>query len=211
MVVEYYDNHDLAIYNGYSFRRDKKTGYYLSSKPIGKHRKRLHVYVFECENGKITKGYEVHHKDHDKDNNEPDNLILLIKKEHLLLHSDELTAQQKEKRRKNIIERAMPKAKEWHGSKEGKDWHSKHAKEIYENLPLSKYTCTFCGADFETKNVYADSQNRFCSNKCKSAYRRKMGFDNIEMECAYCGARFITNKYSGSKYCEYHRNRKNRV
>lgn len=43
-MVQYFENGDLAFFNGVYFRRDKKTGYFLSST---KPRKRLHVYVWE--------------------------------------------------------------------------------------------------------------------------------------------------------------------
>lgn len=52
-MVEYQENGDLAIINEYKFRRDKKTGYYLSTRLIGKKRKRLHIYVWELINGAI--------------------------------------------------------------------------------------------------------------------------------------------------------------
>ena len=209
--IEYYENGNIATYNGYLFRRDKKSGYYLSSQKIGKKRKRLHVYVYEIEVGAIPKGYEVHHKDLDKNNNDIGNLELLTKKEHLKIHGELLTDDVREQRRKNVVEKAMPKAKEWHHSKEGKEWHSEHAKIVFENLPENKYKCTFCGKEYKTKNIYSKESNTFCSNKCKSAYRRASGVDNVERECAYCGCKFIANKYSSAKYCKKHRNIKNRI
>ena len=209
--LEYFENGDIATYNGYLFRRDKKTGYYLSSRKIGTRRKRLHVYIYECEKGEIPKGFDVHHKDTDKSNNDISNLELLVKREHAKEHGRLLSDEDRENRRKNLIENAMPKAKEWHKTKGGKEWHSKHAIEVYKNLPLIKYTCTFCGKEFETKNVYSKGSNKFCSNKCKSAFRRASGIDDVEKECAYCGCKFVGNKYSNVKYCEKHRNKKNRV
>lgn len=65
-MIQYVDNGDLAIFDGLSFRKDKKTGYYLNAKT----HKRLHVYVWEHFNGTIPKGYEIHHKDFNKKNNE---------------------------------------------------------------------------------------------------------------------------------------------
>lgn len=43
--------------------------------------------------------------------------------------------------------------------------------------------------------------DKFCSNNCKSAYRRKSGVDNEERICKICGEIFITNKYSKAKVC----------
>ena len=53
-------------FNGLKFTRDDKTGYYLNSTI----EKRMHRYVWEFYNGPIPKGYDIHHKDEDKANNE---------------------------------------------------------------------------------------------------------------------------------------------
>lgn len=45
-----------VIYNGYRFVKDKKTGYYLSTKKIDGKRERLHRYVYRCEVGDILPG-----------------------------------------------------------------------------------------------------------------------------------------------------------
>ncbi len=59
----------------------------------------LHRYIWEKHNGcKIPKGYVVHHKDEDTENNEPSNLILMTRAEHIalhhkgMIHSDEVRA-----------------------------------------------------------------------------------------------------------------------
>lgn len=209
--IVYYDDGDVAAYNGYLFRRDKKTGYYLSGKKIEDKRKRLHIYVYETEKGSIPKGYAVHHIDFDKNNNDISNLMLLTRSEHERLHGRCLTDEQKQRRRDNLNDRARPKAIEWHKSKEGKKWHSKHGKDVFCNLPIKTYKCSYCGKEFQTKNAYSKTSNTFCSNNCKSAFRRASGIDNIKRECAICGAEFTTNKYSYAKYCEKHRRGKNRV
>ena len=45
MKITYKDGY--AYVDGYKFRKDSKTGYYLSSKKIDGRRPRLHVYVWE--------------------------------------------------------------------------------------------------------------------------------------------------------------------
>ena len=73
-MVQYVDDGDLACFDGLSFRRDKRTGYFLNAKT----HKRLHVYVWEYYNGsEVPKGYHVHHKDFNKGNNEIENLVLM--------------------------------------------------------------------------------------------------------------------------------------
>jgi sugar lactone lactonase YvrE len=67
-------------FNGIKFTRDEKTGYYLNSTI----RKRLHRYVWEFYNGKIPEGYQIHHKDKDKSNNDISNLELMPFSAHVL-------------------------------------------------------------------------------------------------------------------------------
>jgi hypothetical protein len=45
------------------------------------------------------------------------------------------------------------------------------------------------------------STSRFCSNKCKSRWRRRSGLDDVERICEYCGKAFKVNKYKPTKYC----------
>lgn len=202
--LEYYDNGDLACYNGYSFRKDKKTGYYLSSKKIGNSRKRLHRYIWETENDlQIPKGYDIHHKDGNKANNDILNLMLVKSNEHQKIHNRDLTEEQKAKRAENIVKNGLPKAIEWHKSQQGRDWHKKHYDKMKEKLHIKKeFVCDNCGKTF---TATATGANRFCSNNCKSAYRRKSGVDNVERKCVWCGEKFITNKYSKARFCEKHR------
>lgn len=46
-----------------------------------------HDVIWEAANGPIPKGYDVHHKDEDKLNNDMDNLELLKKVDHKRVHS----------------------------------------------------------------------------------------------------------------------------
>lgn len=202
-MVEYQENGDLAIINEYKFRRDKKTGYYLSTRLIDKKRKRLHIYVWELINGAIPHGYDIHHIDHNKSNNEIDNLMLVTRKQHKKIHASEMTDEQRNNIKINLIENAIPASKAWHKSSEGLEWHKQHYESMKSKLHAKIIKkCEFCGKEYEATH---NGANRFCSNNCKSAYRRKMGYDNIERECACCGEKFIVNKYSTAKYCQAHR------
>ena len=51
--------------------------------------------------------------------------------------------------------------------------------------------CENCGKDYYS---ICNGRNKLCSNKCKSAYRRKIGVDNIEKKCIKCGGKFEVNK-----------------
>lgn len=197
MEIQYIEKTKYAYFNGYKFTKDDKTGYYLSSTINGK-RYRLHRYVWEYYNGAIPKGYHVHHKDHNKNNNELSNLELLTIKEHRKRHSEEMSEELKEKYRKNLNKNARPKANEWHKSKEGREWHKKQYKISLGNRKKQLFICEYCGKEYEKIN---NGENKFCSKKCQSAFRRKSGVDNIERICLKCNKPFMTNKYGTTKYC----------
>ena len=100
---------------------------------------------------------------------------------------------------KQHMEMMQNKAKEWHRSKEGSNWHKKHwHKSLGKYLKeTEEKKCLNCGKQFKT-NV---SHSKFCSNACKSAYRRKSGIDNEKRTCVICGKEFEANKYSKKKTC----------
>ena len=193
--VSYLENGDLAVFDGLSFRLDKKTGYYLNSKS----HKRLHVYVWEFYNGPVPSGYHVHHIDKDKANNEIENLKVLTADEHLKLHGESLSEERISFLRENLDKTARPAAIEWHKSKEGSEWHKKHYENMKDRLYIRKdFVCQNCGKTFSSTQIKA----RFCSAKCASAARRKSGVDDIERVCERCGQTYVKNKYQKSRYCK---------
>lgn len=55
--------------------------------------------------GELKKGYEVHHIDHNRENNRADNLICLSKKEHIQFHRESLiTKWKREESRKSVYQ-----------------------------------------------------------------------------------------------------------
>lgn len=205
MVVIYEENGNLALFNGYKFRLDKKSGYYLSSKKIGDRRKRLHVYIWEYYYGKVPNGMSVHHKDEDKSHNDISNYELMTTKKHTKYHADEKVKNCYDDVIDNLLNNALPKAVEWHKSVKGSKWHKEHYQEMKDKLlPSRKFVCEYCHKEFES----VQSRSKFCSNKCKSAYRRKNGVDNVEKICEKCGGKYIANKYSKTRYCEVCKNKK---
>ena len=184
----------IIIYNGRSFCYDGKGYYYNSSL-----RKRLHQVIWEQYNGPLPDGCEIHHKDFDRENNDISNLVCLSSKEHKKLHADSLTDEQRDWRRENMNMNARPKAVEWHKSKNGKAWHSEHIRQQHEKGVFEhELTCTYCG---KTYTGILNGENHFCSNKCKSAYRRKQGLDNVVRKCVVCGKEFSVNKYAKAVTC----------
>lgn len=185
-------------FNGYRFTRDDDTGYYLNSTL----RMRMHRYVWEFHNGKIPRGCEVHHIDGDKANNAIENLQLMTRSDHAKLHAKNLTDEQRSRLRANLAERAMPKAREWHASEKGKDWHREHYRVMSDALHVKeKYRCDNCGREFEANKR---TGNHFCCNACKSAWRRNSGIDDEARVCPICGSKFRANKYSKTVTCGRH-------
>lgn len=204
-MIEYVENGDLALVDGLKFRRDKRTGYYLNRK----NQVRLHRYIWEKYNGAIAPGFHIHHIDFNKQNNDISNLSILSAKEHEMLHAEMQTEELRQKKRDNLTANARPKASEWHGSQEGREWHKQQYQKTKDVLHKEMvFNCTYCGKEYRAKN---NGQNKFCSNNCKSAYRRKLGIDNIERLCSECGEPFTVNKYSKVERCESCRGKKHRA
>ena len=182
-------------FNGVKFTRDDKTGYYLNSSM----RMRMHRYVWEYYNGEIPDGYQIHHKDRDKGNNDISNLELIPFSAHAKLHSTERAEARHEWVVENLKENAQPKASEWHKSESGRQWHREHFEQVKDKVhPEETMICEMCGKEYIGK---VSAENRFCSNKCKAAWRRKSGVDNEVRICACCGTEFTANKYAKTQTC----------
>ncbi len=196
-MIRYKQDGKYAYFNGLRFARDDKTGYYLNSTIS----KRLHRHVWEYFNGAIPVGYHIHHKDMDKGNNNIENLAMVKSSKHTRLHGilNSIDDKWLEWARNNMHVNARPAASKWHGSEEGKKWHRRHYQEMRHKLHAKETrVCDYCGLEYEG---FARKTDRFCSNKCKSAWRRKAGLDNETRTCAYCGREFVANKYSKTKCC----------
>lgn len=194
-VIEYLDSGKRAIFNGLVYVRDDRTGYYLNST----YRRRLHRDVYEYYYGKIPKGYHVHHINMDKRDNSPQNLIAVSRRIHNRLHEDLMPEEKRKARIDNMLQNVIPAAKEWHRSPEGREWHKAHYEQTKDALHKRKIMhCEYCGKLFEGSD---SPHSKFCSNACKSAYRRAMGYDNVERICAWCAKPFMSNKYKNVRTC----------
>lgn len=172
-------------FNGIRFYLNNTTGYWERAR--GTPRK-MHIYVWEYHNGKLPAGYCLHHIDGDKGNNTLDNLQMLTVQEHSKLHAQEAdhTA---------FIE----KSKQWHQTKEARSISRENGFASASRWPTRQYTCDYCGATFTVKSPRTDY--RFCSNQCKSAWRRQSGVDNEHRTCVVCGGDFVVNRYSKTLCC----------
>ena len=199
MNIEYENDGKRAVFNGESFTRDDKTGYYLTTNNANRPGRRLHRVIWEYYYGIIPQSYVIHHKDHNRGNNSIDNLELLTEEDHRKRHSLELTEEERRWRAENIVAKAAPAAVKWHSSEEGKKFHKMQYRRTKEKLnAVITFKCEYCGNEYKAT---INGQNRFCSNRCKSASRRREGLDMCERTCVICGRTFEINKYAPTKTC----------
>lgn len=187
----------FIIFDNHKFIKDNTTGYYHAH--YGNTTKLLHRVVWEYFNGEIPKHYHVHHIDKNKDNNDVSNLELIECRVHLSKHG-KLNFEANRSKCLKHLDDIREKAKAWHCSLEGKEWHSKHAKLVAEGISYVTNICEECGAEYEVKAPYS-KRSRFCSGRCKTANRKKSGIDDIECICSVCGTIFTKNKYSKKTTC----------
>lgn len=180
--------------DGMAFTQSGRVYYYNSANRIY-----LHRYVWEKEHGSIPNGFEVHHIDGNAENNELDNLTLMTVQEHREHHAKELSQERRDFMRKNLNEKARPAAVAWHKSDDGRAWHKEHYEGMKHLLhKKGEFTCECCGVSF----IAVDSKsNRFCSNACKSKWRRDNGLDDVTRKCPVCDKEFQCNKYSKKVCC----------
>jgi hypothetical protein len=80
-------------YDGVTYTQDHD-GYYRQTAGRG-HRRWLHHVVWEKHHGAVPNGHEIHHRDGDKTNNAPENLVDLTPSQHAQLHQQYRSVPQK--------------------------------------------------------------------------------------------------------------------
>lgn len=93
---------------------------------------------------------------------------------------------------------ARIKAAAYFRTEEGRKQRKEQAIKIQSSRPVIQKICEFCNQTFSSKCL---KEQKYCSKKCKSAYRRKHGLDNITGHCAICNNQFSYNKFSGNIFC----------
>ncbi len=179
-------------FNGKTYHLYKGERYYSRGT------KRLHRVVWEYYNGPIPEGYEIHHKDGDPENNDISNLVCVSAATHEELHREDKMRRASTPKAIAHLREISEDAKKWHRSEEGREWHSEHARNEFQTLPVRRSTCDCCGKEFEYKSFHVP---KFCSNACKSRWRRRIGADDETRLCVCCGKEFKTNRYSGAITC----------
>lgn len=184
------------IHFGKKFYQDKKTGYWISTTSP---RIRAHVWVWKNSHNEIPKGWHVHHRDENKSNNCISNLTIMSLSAHVKHH---LQNDQKRKiKAKEHLNNIRDLTKPWHKSHEGRTWHKLHAiKNNFGKFPLKEFKCKLCNKIYKSRSL-TENMTKFCSNKCKSKWRRDSGIDNIKYVCENCEKEFEKNKYAKTKFC----------
>lgn len=190
---------ETVVYKGMIFRRypesKRRSDRVYFKRTIGYKAVFLHRLVYEDNFGPIPNGMHVHHKDGNTGNNSPDNLELLTPKQHAREH---ITEERIEFWRKNLDEKARHKAAEWHSDPANREFHVKIGHLSWQSFEPTESKCMYCGSLFLNNRR---GETKFCSNKCKSAARRKSGIDDVERVCKWCHGKFVVNKYSKQIFC----------
>ena len=188
----------VITYNGVKYYKHPKQPYFYcsSNKRVKQYSSALHRQMWFDNFGEIPDGFEVHHKDHDAFNNVPENLEIMSKSDHSSHHQSQ---PDKKEFWKNVIQpKGVEAAKEWHGSDDGLQWHRDHAaKHNFGKFDFGTDKCQVCGSEYQRKTKTA----KFCSNKCKSQYRRDNKLDVVTKQCDWCSNEFESNKYNKTIFC----------
>ena len=181
-------------FNGVKYYR-KPPGYYKGNGRDGKY---MHRVVWAFHHGPIPAGCHIHHRDGDRSNNDIANLECVAASKHVGKHAAEMLPKGSTAAKKHM-DRIRPAASAWHGSEQGREWHSKQGKESWRNRKVMRLPCNFCGKVFDI--VLGCEKRGFCSPACQSAARRASGVDDEQRSCAVCGALFTVNRYSKTRSC----------
>lgn len=125
----------------------------------------LHRAIWEFHHGPIPDGYDVHHKDNNRDNNDVSNFELLTRSEHSRLH-DALA--------------------DWNSRPEAEEQRKRNRGKTWNNAQYRKYTCLACGKEFESRII--NQSAKFCSVLCGSRYRDGT---TESKNCQICGTDFM--------------------
>lgn len=195
---------ESVFYKGIKFRRypdAKCRAHRVYYRPSGAYIKagvqHLHQEIYKDNHGPIPPGAVIHHEDGNPSNNDPSNLVAMGRGAHLKEHWD----------RGDIdpavlgahLRTVSHLAAAWHGSAEGKAWHSLHGKQTWEERKKYPAQCTECGELFVT---YFPSRTRYCSPRCGAKqWFRVHGYPAKKpRECEVCKVVFNT-KTKGSRTC----------
>lgn len=141
-----------------------KCGRYFQNKGV-----RLHRKVWDFHRGEIPKGYDVHHHTGNRARNQIEDLELKEARKHRSDHGKERSDSLKEN-----MKRVQKESAKWHGSEEGRKWHSFHYEETLRKVNNQKVVkiCEACLKEYETTYNKALS-SKYCGLNCRQAAVRQ--------------------------------------
>lgn len=197
---------EIVVYRGNTFRRYPKSknwsdgNYFRPSIHLAMAGvESLHREIWKDHFGPIPEGHSIHHRDGDTGNNDPSNLVCLSSSEHQAIHAVASRERGRSPKALAHMDAIRPKTVAWHRSEEGRAWHRQHGREAYQRRQPLESTCDHCGKSF--LSITRRENDRFCTNACKSAWRRASGLDDVERICAACGNTFVVNHYAKTRTC----------
>ena len=214
------ENHQK--FNGMIFHK-RASGHFYVNFPI-------HQAVWIYHFGRICDGYDVHHKDAIKSNNDISNLISVTKSDHMKIHA----ASRKKQDKPFICEKCGKKFYAWDcGNNKFCSDHCKHADQYAKHK--TEEICPVCGKRFTTNKyrpsktcsakcgaIRAQSIHRttyvckncgkefesttsgiklFCSGKCQYNWYRNSDENKIKRNCLICGKEFFVHKDDKAQTC----------
>lgn len=158
-----------------------------------RNQKAIHQRVWEYHHGIPPSGYEIHHVDGNKANNNITNLQLLTRSEHQSIHMPQGTT-----RRPKLQFTCACCGKKYVATTCGKNkFCSQQCRNKYrQEHELTKRVCPHCGKEFET---YKANCARFCSHSCAMDAKRKHPIE--KRICPICGQEFTTNTRLNQRFC----------
>lgn len=158
-----------------------------------KQTKSIHQKIYTYYYGTPPDGYEIHHVDEDKTNNDITNLTLLTRSAHQKIHMPKGTTR---KVKKVFVCEVC--GQEYQAYKCGSNrFCSSLCRSRYRQATeLIHKICPQCGKGFET---YKSNNARYCSHSCAMEAKRKHQPET--RLCPVCGKEFFTVPYKNQKYC----------
>jgi len=147
----------------------------------------MHRIIFAYYRGEIPEGYDIHHIDGDKSNNDISNLQCLTRSEHRAHHNKNSPCQQFIcKQCGKTIFYTRGGRKDFCSTKCHSDWYRDNAHLLEER------ECDFCGKNF---TAFPWQKRQYCSQTCaKKAYWQ--AHHKTPDICPICGKLFIKKRSS---------------
>ena len=163
-----------VLLHGVVFTRNKN-GYYTAVMSA-------HRFVWMLAHGEIPEGHHIHHRNHDRSDNQLSNLECISSTDHARHHYHKRTGLRASQLR-------------WCQSDEGRKTLSENMRKLRADAVERTFTCRHCGDSFKTKHP----QQRFCSKKCQEERNWKV------KPCEICGTdfRYKRHKTRQCRTCSY--------